>query len=42
MLRVYGQHWFRTAVKLGALFFAYCVLGSILAAATLLYSVLTL
>jgi hypothetical protein len=42
MLRVYGQRWLRTAVKLGALFCAYFVLGSFLAAATLLYSVLTL
>ncbi|HEY1889639.1 MAG TPA: DUF3667 domain-containing protein [Steroidobacteraceae bacterium] len=42
MLRVYGQHWFRTAVKLGGLVCAYCVLGSLLGAATLLYSVITL
>ena len=42
MLRVYGQHWFRTAVKLVGLVCAYCVLGSLLAGATMLYSVLTL
>lgn len=42
MLRVYRQGWLLTATKLGALFCAYCVLGSLLAAATLLYSVLTL
>lgn len=42
MLRVYGQGWFLTATKLGALFCAYCVLGTFLAVVTLLYSILTL
>ena len=42
MLRVYRQGWFLTATKLGALVCAYVMLGSILAAATMLYSVLTL
>lgn len=42
LLRVYRQGWLLTATKLGALFCAYMGLGSLLAAATLLYSVLTL
>jgi len=42
LLRVYRQGWLLTATKLGALFCAYVVLGSLLAAATMLYSVLTL
>jgi len=42
MLRVYRQGWFLTATKLGALVCAYVMLGSLLAAATMLYSVLTL
>jgi hypothetical protein len=42
MLRVYRQGWLLTATKLAALFCGYCLLGSLLAAATLLYSVLTL
>jgi hypothetical protein len=42
MLRVYRQGWLLTATKLGALFCAYVVLGSLLAAATMLYSLLTL
>lgn len=42
MLRVYRQGWLLTATKLGALFCAYCVLGSFLALITLMYSVLTL
>lgn len=42
LLRVYRQGWLLSAIKLGALFCAYVVLGSLLAAATMLYSVLTL
>lgn len=42
MLRVYRQGWLLSATKLGALFCAYVMLGSLLAAATMLYSVLTL
>lgn len=42
LLRVYRQGWLLTAAKLGALFCAYLLLGSLLAMATLLYSVLTL
>ena len=42
LLRVYRQGWLLSATKLGALFCAYVVLGSLLAAATMLYSVLTL
>jgi len=42
MLRVYRQGWLLTATKLGALFCAYLMLGSLLAGATMLYSVLTL
>lgn len=42
MLRVYRQGWLLTATKLGALFCAYCALGSFLALLTLMYSVLTL
>jgi hypothetical protein len=42
LLRVYRQGWLLTVAKLGALFCAYVVLGSLLAAATMLYSVLTL
>ncbi|HTX06028.1 MAG TPA: DUF3667 domain-containing protein [Steroidobacteraceae bacterium] len=42
MLRVYRQGWLLTATKFGALFCAYLMLGSLLAGATMLYSVLTL
>lgn len=42
MLRVYGQGWLRSAVKLGLLAGAYIVLGALLATITFAYSFLTL
>lgn len=42
MLRVYGQGWLRTAVKLGLLSCAYIALGALMATVTFAYSFLTL
>lgn len=42
MLRVYGQRWLATALKLGMLSCAYVVLGTLMVTVTVAYSFLTL